>query len=370
MKSIHVFLGILLISLIAQSLLWSYSSFTDQDIWMKRITYLTEDSRNFFSTIDQQRYSEHPGMPVVMIGALAYSVGFPLIGSLIGSVSLFISLTIAAIAVLARKLYPDNWWWLGASGLILFNPLFYSASPTDAVVSPLIVLTIMLVLLLFKERTKISIRKILLVSLCIGLALATRIHITLLIVIPTLGLMIFFLNAKRTIAISLSALLWAYIFIPLIWFRPGIFLRETFLRQISFFSGSAFPADVMPPAISLSRLSLLAPLSIISVCFLVLLILYKQASSLGGWKFITIMFVSSAVPIGAMFVSQLQSYRYFFPLFFLWEAFLPLWLIKFTQIRPSLFQSLSQKYGPKFIQMSIVIFLILGQAFVLLCEYI
>ena len=368
MKYIYIFLGTLLISLIVQGSLWRYSPFTDQDIWMQRIAYFAEDSRNNITALDQQRYSEHPGMPAVIIGSLAYNAGFPLAGSLIGSMSLFISLSIAGAAALAKKLYPDNWWWLGSSGLMIFNPLFYRASPTDAVVSPLVVLIMMLVLLHFKKRNVITHSETLLLSLCIGLALATRIHITLLIAIPALGFMAIYLSAKRAIITSLGALLWAYLFIPLIWFKPEIFLRETFIRHLGFFSGSAFQADVLPNVISLRRLALHAPLTIISICFIVLLMLYRQTSTLGGWKFITIMLVSSLIPAGFILLSKLQSYRYFSPLFFLWEAFLPLWLIKFIEIQPDLFKSLSQKYGPKFIQINLIIFLVLGQAFVFMYE--
>lgn len=368
-KNTQFFLLVLLLALLVQGTLWRVTTFTDESLWAKRVVRLSQDLRSGTRDFDQEKYSEHPGMPVLLLAVGADRIGVNEAGALKGAVALINSCIIAGLVTLAKTLRPKSIWWLGAGGLILFHPLYYQASPTDAVMAPLAVIIMFLILWFFERQSQITAQMLLVFSLCIGAALATRLHFTALLIIPLLFFLVMFAGIKKSLLVLVGTAAIAWLLNPLMWFTPAKFLKAALFDQIGFYTGSALEASIAT-AVTLEEFVLFAPLAIISLLLSVLFLFTPNFKPAVSNSFVIVMLISTAVPALIIFESSLQSLRYFFPLIFIWEAFLPLWLLQgVKQIKLSFVGLHEQRRWQKTARVGVVSMLALGQIFLLLYVY-
>lgn len=361
-----LFLLIFLIGLLAQSIVWRSTRFTDEEQWIMRVAQLHDDLAvgKYFN---QEHYSEHPGMPVLLIAAAAHGLTFSTPTSLRIGVILLNAFSVAGIASYARLLRPTIPWWLAAAGLMLLHPLYYQASPADAVVAPLFVLIFLSILWHWEQRSSTAVSVSLLLGFSIGLALATRLHVIALSLLPWFLSLLLAVGLKRVSLILASTLTGTFVFNPLLWYTPEQFLSAATIGQIGFFSGTALQVTYQ---ITVYDLLLFAPLALVSL-MLALASLFKiPALSAVCRQFILTMLICTIVVFSALAYSALTSLRYVFPLIFLWETFLPLWLLQALAIFSDSYRKNMLKPFAYFAAQYSIVFLLIGaNLFLLLYTY-
>lgn len=318
------FLLVFLLGSLAQNMVWRSTRFTDEEQWIMRVTQLHDDlaaGKHF----DQEHYSEHPGMPVLLIAAAAQGLTFSTPASLRVGVILLNAFSVAGIASYARLLRPTIPWWLAAAGLLLLHPLYYQASPTDAVIAPLFVLIFLLILWHWEQRSSTAVSVSLLLGFSIGLALAIRLHVTTLSLLPWFLSLLLAVGLKRVSIILVSTLTGTFALNPLLWYTPAQFLFAATIGQVGFFSGTALAVTYQ---ITVYDFLLFAPLALVSFMLALASLFQLPAHSAVCRQFILTMLICTVVICFALMYSALTSLRYLFPLIFLWEAFLPLWLLQ------------------------------------------
>jgi hypothetical protein len=249
---------------------------------------------------------------------LLNKLGLPVANSLSGVIALLVSLIIAGCSLLGRMLRPTHWWWVSIGGLLLFNRLFFSAVPPTAIVSPLIVLLV-LIAIYIREQPIVSNRWLIIFGALLGLGLATRLTIS-----GVIGaLLIIWLVPKLRWRLSwliASALLVLVIFDFYFIVEPTQHLASIYQKVFTHYTHKFAP-------LSLRELLLTSPFAFIS------LLLASLALWLPPVKFSIKRRDLAALIILTLLVGWLlwqSSYKprwYFYPLIFLWEILLPLWLI-------------------------------------------
>ncbi len=349
------FLSLLLVALIAHGTLWQHLTFTDEELWTARITQLHHDLTYRHHDGANPVYSGHPGMTVVTLGALAHAAGSSLPASLRGSVTVFVALSVATAALLCRWLRPQTLWWLPVSAFLLFHPLYVQASPVNAVIAPLAVVMVLLGLWLFEHPLHQRV-----VPFCIafgasiGLAASTRLVTAVLIAIPLLVVLLPRLGSRLLVLIGGTSVAMAIASDPLMWFTPVEHVRFILFRSSINYTGA-----LVSHSLTLSEFLLFAPLGLLSIVFAVLSLGSSRRSTLvPPVPWLLMLFALTGVFSGAFLSVRFQSLRHFLPLIFVWEAFLPLFLLHFTYGVRQAWRSV--------LGISIVAVLIAGQFFLLL----
>jgi 4-amino-4-deoxy-L-arabinose transferase-like glycosyltransferase len=360
----HLFLLVLLVALVSQALLWQQVVFTDEERWVERIAQLTYDISHRHYQADNPVYSGHPGMSFVTPGALAYSLGVSLPESLRGSVSLLVAFSVAAVALVCYRLRPASMWWLPASIMLIVHPLYLHASPTNAVIAPLSVALVATALWLYEHaHSRHTILVLILWGIGIGLAAATRVVTSALIVGP---LFIFLLSRVRWRALLLallSGVVTAVAVDPLWWHTPW-----QHMQYILFRSSLNYTEHVAPISLRLEDFILFAPFALLSLILALVIVLDRRLTSPVPRAFIVLLFFITVLFSAAFLSVRYQSMRHFQPLIFLWEIFLPLWVLHFAQqLRFSFINSPRQLRTAQTIVTTCVVVLLAGsQLFLLL----
>lgn len=354
------FTAIFALVFITQISIWQVDTFTDNNLWTQRVVSLGTDLSHPRLHLDLKPYSEHPGLPTLLLAVGITKLNVSANLSLILSVALINAVTIGAIALAAYHLSPKTLAWLAIAGLVAFQPLFQHASPVDAVFGPLLVLIVLLIIKYGQAGQNISKSHDVWLSLTIGLALATRLHLAVLI----LPLPIFFLAKnigwKRLVRIAGLSLIFGWLFITPLWLAPITFIKSL-LNQGGFFTGSALTATVNHHVSW--AIILYMPLAILSFFIAAIIYLKKIQLTIIKRSLLGILIVDTIFISILLLSAQLQSLRYFIPLIFLWEALLPLWLLPLWQQRQN--SSLSPLIS-RLIPTSLIALLIAGQLFLLI----
>ncbi len=179
MRSGQVFLFALLLSLVSHALLWKHlDDSTDQQNWVQEMKAFYETS------LRTQRSSFYYGYPATTLLGPSYILalfGVPAQQAFIGIMVLGISLSIACSAMLCRLLRPESLWWVGALGLMITSQLYYTSTPPSAVIVTWSTL-LMLYSLYVYEKGRSDIGTSALFGSMIGISLATRLDVSLVLV--------------------------------------------------------------------------------------------------------------------------------------------------------------------------------------------
>lgn len=348
--------ALLLIFLIAfggQLVLWNVDSFTDEEEWVRRVIYLKEDLPQRIPQFDPERYSGHPGMTSVMPAALLHLAGVAPLTSLRIAVAAVSAVAITGIAFVARAIRKNNLWWIVTTLTILFHPLLLQASPTNAIEAPLIVLTFLLTLLIY-ERQSISRHHVIALGITMGLITATRLPLGVLTVIGTLVFLLPTIQIRRALQVVLTSVVTFIVIDPLTWFAPvehvSHMLFRTSLHLNTISTGSIQAYDVL----------FFAPFTCISLLFALWFLISKKRAL--PPMYLVYLLSVTIVMLGIFLNAESQSMRYFFPLIFIWEAFLPFFILTMIESIQS-FPSFSTK---KVFYISVAVLLAASQLILLL----
>jgi 4-amino-4-deoxy-L-arabinose transferase-like glycosyltransferase len=361
---VPVFVLTLLLTLIVQGFIWHVTSFTDERVWLRRTSQLMSDLQGGQSGWQQASYSGHPGMAALLVAALIHATtGAETLTSLRTAVTVLNGLTIAGVFTAAKALRAHQYAWLAAGALVLFNPLYVQASPTNAVMAPLIVLIMLLLLKLYQLRDQKHTHISLLFGVCVGLGLATRLPVTFMIGAMLLPWLWWTHGLRQTATIYGVAVAIGFAFNPLLWHIPTEHLVHVFERVDTHLN------QVPVGALSWRDFILFAPLALLGIILATLSLVWTRLSpSALPRSPLLVILVITLVSSFVFLRATTQSLRYFFPVIFTWEALLPLFLLEASShVQFSFIHQPRQRHTAKLLTDTFVItLLVAGQLFLLL----
>lgn len=322
MKQVFLFIICLLGSILVQSFIWHVHGVADEKVWTNRAAQLAADLRILPAAPKIEHYSGHPGMTVLVLAAPLQYAGLSPNKSFLWSMAGINGLAAAGIFWFARQLQPASPWWLAAGVITLTHPLHLRATPTNSVIAMLTVLAFLLTWHVYQQpRTPASWHRLVALGSVLGAGLATRFTFAALLC-AALG---FFLAPRlqpRQILLGAATVLAVFVFLdPLTWSMPAEHVIHMLDRANAHFS-------VMGGApIRYTDFVMSAPFGLLSIALFLALALprFKDMQPLplplGFFLLIFTILIS-----GVYLQASGQSLRYFFPLIFVWEALLPLFL--------------------------------------------
>ena len=283
----------------------------------------------------------HPGGPVILgtiavhhLAGISYEMALPVF------LTLFNSVVIAAIAMVCQRLRPKSLWWLPVVGTLSIDKLYAVSTPTSAVVGPLLVLLALVTLRItlgILEQEKVSWRWLAGWSLVAGLAVATRFDIGSITTAVLFAVLMSGLGTtlrwRQFAGMAMAACAVFAICDPYMWYMPVQHVGDLFGK-----------AALHHQTFARNRLDLGEVVSLSSLAFLGLAFtMLGQAVPGVARKTLPAVFVWSLIALtvllyGIFLSASYQAVRYFIPIVFIWQAFLPLQL--FDLIAGLRFQSI------------------------------
>lgn len=352
MRLDHFFLLSLLFFLLIHGIFWRTVSFLDESLWIARLEHLVSDLRVPHSDINQSQYAIHPGMAVVFIAASAHALGLSSASSLAGAVTLFTALATSSTLVACKAARPHTLWWLGGGMLIGLSPLYFHATPTNAVVAPLWSLLGVLALLLYERKHEQHFGLCVAFGLGLGLALATRMAETVLLGMFFLVFLHRALMIKKITLTAAIAGLTAALLDPLLLFTPLDHLRYVFGNSTEHFVhlgvGSILEYDRL---LFQESLTISAGLAVASaVLAYIFVVLHRLLRTLPiHWHFLLFMLLLTIFFVTFYSGATSRSLRYFYPLILLWQVFLPMLWVGFVNLVSIIPLPFFQRYGRRIV---------------------
>ena len=347
-----LFIGTFLISFVCQGIRWKEFDMIDSGMWGHEAEYVLHNDPREFNFL--QAYG-HPGGPVIEGAILIHGISkIPYDQAVLLLVTILDSLIIAAICVMCFILRKNSLWWIAALGTLSLNTLYDYATPPTAIAAVLIVLLCLLTLYIYEEREKIKPRYLVAWALVGGLAIATRADIGILSFFVFSALLIKPIGWKKVAILGAEAFLAFVIFDPFMWFMPIQHIKDLIFKVVYHY------ADFQPThmsLISVISISLLAFVSIfLSVAFL---LLRKKLRSPVQPAFIITLILMTIGLYAIFMTARIQTERYYLPILFIWETFLPLFIFSLIDaIEPTFLASpLAQEKARNFFKIFIIVLL-------------
>lgn len=343
--------------------MWKQTSFVDQRFWVKKTELLAHDLATGHHPLPVKTYPAHPGMPPLLVAAGA-SVFFkvPVEEGLRMSVTLLNALIISGIAAITKRIGPQSWWWISGTGLALLYSHYDNVNPLDAVTIPLITLVAVLLLWHYQQRARTPLLATLALGLAVGFTAATRLHMAILIVAPLLAVSVRVLSRSQLLIIAGSALAWLQALNPIMWYAPLAYLREALFPYTHYFTGGV-PSE-SSYQFSVSEM----PLGIIAALLALVFYGIPSLPSPLPRRYLFGLFASTACPLIIFQLSSVQDIRYFLPIIFLWEFFLPLFvfhLLHYAPLPSLSFNNVSYHLSRRWLSASFLMLFLGGHAFAL-----
>ena len=326
----HLFLAVFFVSFLIHSSYFRLITFADYDKWVARTINLSEDiltpspQIRFFDVNHEYRYGSHPGTTFLLPAASLYKLGLPGPTSLFLSITFISSFLTASIAAACHHLRPRSPWWLISSIILFIHPLYFYSTPTNAIIGPITALLFLLALVVYEQRKQsLSVGLILFISFIFGLGLSTRLHDTVFIGAPLITFIGAYVRKKHLILMILAAALFAFVLNPFLWFIPLEYLKTAILRTSSHLAYTGMPGFNLTLLWALYY----TPLTIISIALAVVSFIFARKKLPVSSPFLLTLFLITAITIGLFRSANFKTLRYFYPLIFTWDIFLPLFLL-------------------------------------------
>lgn len=318
-----LFTAAFLVACLGQGFVFFNAGILDEAFWADQARYVEAGSPEQYNPA--HAYG-HPGGPVILgtiavhhLAGISYETALPVF------LTLFNSIVIAAIATLCCRLRPDSLWWLPVVGTLSVDKLYAVSTPTSAVAGPLLVLLTLLTLRILEQDT-VSWQGLAGWSLTAGLAVATRFDVGATTTAFLLAVLMSVLGTTlcwRQLAGLLAAAFAVFVICdPYMWYMPvrhiGDLLGKVALHHQTFSRNRLDPGEVA----SLSALAFLG----VAVTLLARAapgVVPKRLPAVFVWALIALTITLYVVFLTASY----QAVRYFIPIVFIWQAFLPLALL-------------------------------------------
>ena len=357
-----LFVGAFCMACLGQGFVFFNIGILDEAFWSDQARYVETGSPEQYNAA--HAYG-HPGGPVILgtiavhhLAGISYETALPVF------LMLFNSIVIATIATLCYRLRPDSLWWLPVLGTLSVDKLYAVSTPTSAVVGPLLVL-LSLVTLRIVEQEKVSWRWLAGWSVVAGLAVATRFDIGSITTAFLCGVLATNLRWRQLAGLVAAACAVFVVCDPYMWCMPirhvGDLLGKAALHHQTFSRNRLDPGEV----VSLSSLAFLG------LAFTLL----TQAVPGGARRklpaVLVWMLIALTVTLYGVFLSaSYQAVRYFIPIVFIWQAFLPLQLFDLIAGLPfPLLRTDSSRVHAKRICTAVMVLLLVGSQFSFLLDH-
>lgn len=303
---------------------WSQWSLVDRHVWEDRITLFQTQLKTGDFDASNEIYSGHPGMSIITIGSgiqtLLHKDVRP---ALAITVSLLVALTITAAGITAHALRPTLPWWPVGALILTAHPLFIGTTPTNAIIAPLIALFALLILWIYEHPDKAKSWIPSIAGAILGMAVVTRIPTTGLIALPFLVLLANKQYIRSLLIILGTGIITALILDPLFILDPYGHINYIFFR-----TSLNYTEHVLIYPLTLTIIATRVPFSILSIILGVALTFRKvRTKHTPPARFIYAMLASTALLVIGIYTVRTQSIRYLIPIAFMWDVFLPLFLI-------------------------------------------
>lgn len=161
-------------------------------------------------------------------------------------------------------------------------------------------------------------------GIAFGVALATRIHLAIpLVGISVLALAIFF-DLKRAFFIGVVALVSCYAFNPFLWYAPALYVRPALFGQFWYVTTMNTTATPM----ALGDIMRYSPLSFLTIAWALIVLFVRKLTSPLPRRFLIVLLAVSTFWLVLLFISRIESRRYYYPLVALWEILFPLFVFE------------------------------------------
>lgn len=306
---------------------WKTFDFVDLGAWSGQAEYFElGDARQF----NQLGAYGHPGGTIVEGTILFHKVfDMPYVNSLVVFMTILNSLIISLVCVFCVLLKKHNFWWITTLSTLSISAMYNFSTPPTTLISPLIVLLCLLTLYFYENKEKIKIIPILFFAFVVGLSVATRADIG----IFCSGVFLIFLRLKNTITwknffiLIFSSFLFFVLFDPYMHFMPFLHIKDLISKIVFHY------AEFSPTHMTFGNVFDISSLSFISVILsVVLLLMRKKIKPLVPIGFIIILILMTIFLYTVFLTSHYQAARYFMPIIFIWEVFLPLFIFNFTPL--------------------------------------
>ncbi len=322
----YLFAGAFLVACLGQGFVFFNVGILDEAFWSAQARYVEAGSPEQYNPA--HAYG-HPGGPVILgtiavhhLAGISYETALPVF------LTLFNSIVIATIATLCRRLRPDSLWWLPVLGTLSIDKLYAVSTPTSAVVGPLLVLLTLLTLRItlgILEHGAVSWWQLASWSLVAGLAVATRFDIGSITALFLFGVLATTLRRRQLAVIAVAAFAVFVACDPYMWYMPVCHVGDLMGRLILNYRHStpaSIPATLEPMhVVSFSALAFVGMM--LSIC--------GETKVFPSRRTIPRQLVLALVPLtvllyGIYLSARCPAVRYFIPIVFIWQAFLPLQL--------------------------------------------
>jgi hypothetical protein len=323
----YIFIGLLFFGFIIQFFLRVNYFYLDKTIWADQIQYfLNRDPRAF----NMYLAYGHPGTTLVELGSLFHIIfGITYVNALTLSMSILISGTVAACAVLCFRIHHGSLWWVATSFTLLLGRTFIIDPPTTSVVIPFIVLIILMTWYLSEKHVRTS-RHInfFLWGAITGLSAATRLDVTLLVGIP-MFVLLWHRHGSRVVPPLIAGFGISFFAAdPFLWFMPIRHLTDLTLKFIKHYA-EVPPASIVPLSkIVLSNLIRALSLVIVSFVFSLILLWKKKLTRIIPVPIYIVIVSTTLLGLAIILTSKYQGERYLSPLIIVWDILLPLFALE------------------------------------------
>jgi len=298
----------------------------DDTMWANQAEYvLTGDVRQF----DATRAYGHPGAPIIDGTILVHAVtGISFKRSLLLFLTFFSALIIAGISLLCYFIRPKDLWWLASTLSLSFGAQFLHdyGTPPSVVASLLLVLLSLLTLWIYENNSRVQLTHYLLWGITGGLAAATRADISTLLIIVFLILLWRKTDFQKIFLMGITAIATFTIVNTFMWYMPITHLRDIIGKALYHYA--KFEPYNMPLANVFNISSFLIVSILLSLCFLVF---RKKLPRVLPYDFLYALYALTTIVYTIFLTADYQATRYFLPIIFIWETFLPLFLFSLVE---------------------------------------
>ena len=271
---------------------------------------------------DFQKAYGHPGGPIILgtifINELTHT---PYRTSLIIFLTLFNALLITGISFFCYLLKKGSIWFVLVFCILSMNRLFVYASPPSAVVALLITLLAVITIYMLENRDKIKLPYIVLWSVVAGLTISTRADIGIFMSAIFFVSIFFRLGWQKILTIPIFVLLTFFLTDPFMWSMPIQHIADILGKAIYHYSSFNLPEHL-----SFVRIANISYLMFISALISLTLLIKRKSSFPIPNYFIYTLLLITTVLYALFLTSSYQAERYFLPIVFIWQIFLPVFL--------------------------------------------
>ncbi len=326
-RSLLLFLlGVFLVSCLLQGIRWRELGMIDSGMWGNEALYvLNNDTSEEFNFLGAYG---HPGGTVIEGAIAIHAISkLPYDKSVLLFVTLFDSLAIAAACALAYSLRRNNPWWIAVLAVLSLNWLYEYATPPSATAAVLVSLLCLITLYIYEHKEHIELFYLGLWGLISGITVATRADIGIFSSLLFMILILPIIKLKRAALLIGEAILAFIIFDPFMWFMPVQHIKDLIHKAVFHYAYFSEPPLNWVTVMTFSFITLIS----IFLALTLVLLRKKIKPPLTSRPPLPPIFVGMLLCMtSALYVifltSHYQAIRYFMPITFIWEMFLPLLL--------------------------------------------